>query len=108
MDKMTTPPPNKRLPANFVSSNEPLPLVSTVKKLSPRLCVLAVKLGASAYRPRNKRAFRSEFRVYAAKGDECPEPPEGGTPNGGQCTRSFSRLKILLANGAVFADFIPN
>jgi hypothetical protein len=39
--------------------------------------------GASAHYPRSKRAFRSEFRVYAAKGGECPEPPEGGTPNGG-------------------------
>jgi len=26
--------------------------------------------------------FRSEFRVYAAKGGEVSEPPEGGTPNG--------------------------
>ncbi len=39
--------------------------------------------GASAHCPRSKRAFCSEFRVYAAKGGECSEPPEGGTPNGG-------------------------
>ena len=45
-------------------------------------CFRRIK-GASAHFPRSKRAFRSEFRVYAAKGGECPEPPEGGTPNGG-------------------------
>jgi hypothetical protein len=45
-------------------------------------CFRRIK-GASAHYPRSKRAFRSEFRVYAAKGGECPEPPEGGTPNGG-------------------------
>jgi hypothetical protein len=33
--------------------------------------------------PRSKRAFRSEFRVYAAKSGGRLEPPEGGTPNGG-------------------------
>jgi hypothetical protein len=39
--------------------------------------------GAPTHCLRSKRAFRSEFRVYAAKGGECPKPPEGGTPNGG-------------------------
>jgi len=40
--------------------------------------------------PRSKLAFRLEFRVYAAKGGEGPEPPEGGTPNGGSARMRHS------------------
>jgi hypothetical protein len=37
--------------------------------------------GCNLILSREKLAFRSEFRVYAVKGGECPDPPEGGTPN---------------------------
>jgi hypothetical protein len=36
----------------------------------------------SRHVPKSERAFCSEFRVYAAKCGERPEPPKGGTPNG--------------------------
>src|SRR5438045_2533895 len=39
--------------------------------------------GASAHGPRSEQAGRSKFRVQAARHADAPEPPEGGTPNGG-------------------------
>ena len=39
-------------------------------------------------RPPTPAAFRLAFRVAAAPCDGWPKPPEGGTPNGGQCQRA--------------------
>ena len=39
--------------------------------------------GASCHCARSKLVLGSEFRVHAAGWGDRPEPPEGGTPNGG-------------------------